>query len=157
MQYLETIITVLTSVLIAATGWYIVHYFTMLRDRKNKQKEMRLQALLKAFRLLFSSMEKAYNEIPPYKYAPHLKKAYAEIQLFGNIEINKRMKELYDEIRDALDPQKSQTGVSFSIVQELRDAIRRELELEENQFDISFPLILRKFGAAKHKLSQRCP
>ena len=143
MQYLGTIITVVMSVLIAAIGWYIVHYFTMLRNLKNKQTEMRLQALLKAFRLLFRSMEENHNKVPPYEYAHHLTKAYAEIQLFANMEINECMKKFYDDLKVAIEDPKEKK-ISFEIVQKLRDAIRRQLEFEENRFDISFPNIQKK-------------
>ncbi len=46
---LEFIIKVISTVVIAAMGWIIVHYFTSRRDMANKRREIKTQYLIEAY------------------------------------------------------------------------------------------------------------
>lgn len=75
---LQLLIPLLITATVTIFGWYIVHIFASRRDRKNKQKELRINYLIEAWRKLeYTSNRKEIDLIE------YLEKPIADIKLFG--------------------------------------------------------------------------
>ncbi len=101
-------------------GWYIVHLFATKRDRKNKQKELRINYLIEAWRKLeYASNRKDVNAVE------YVEKPIADIQLFGT----KKQIELAIKIANELAETRGTNLIE--LLTELRQDLRRELNLEK--------------------------
>jgi len=119
-QYFE-LIKLLATVILAALGWIIAHYFTARRDKKNKKRELSLQHLISAYQILTNDISHRYltderNE--------RLEKVVTDIQLFGTpkqIEFAKKLSyDLADKRGFELDP----------LINDLRNDLRKQLGLD---------------------------
>lgn len=117
---LELLIPLLITAVVTIIGWYIVHLFAARRDRKNKQRELRINYLIEAWRKLeYSANRKGVNAIE------YVEKPIADIQLFGT----KKQIDLTIKIAHEL-AEKQGTNL-IELLTELRKDLRRELNLEQ--------------------------
>ena len=115
----QLLIPLLITTLIAIGGWFIGHRLAAARDRANKQRELRVQYLIEAYRRLV----KAGNHPELYKIADEIESAVSDIQLFGTQEqitkIQKFTKEMSTQQHARLD----------DLLADLRTDLRQELNL----------------------------
>ncbi|KAA6340197.1 hypothetical protein EZS27_011916 [termite gut metagenome] len=113
--------TLLAFLVIVTTvvGWLIVHIFDKHRDNLNKKKEIRINFLINAWRLLESASNQENNAL-----VHNTEIAIADIQLFGS----KRQIELAQKI--AIDMATSKQADTLDLLKNLRADLRKELKLE---------------------------
>jgi uncharacterized membrane protein YciS (DUF1049 family) len=113
--------TLLAFLVIVTTvvGWLIVHIFDKHRDNLNKKKEIRINFLINAWRLLESASNQENNAL-----VHNTEIAIADIQLFGS----KRQIELAQKI--AIDMATSKHADTLDLLKNLRADLRKELKLE---------------------------
>lgn len=115
-EYLKIAVTISLAVL----GWIIAHWFTTRRDRALKRRELSIQYLIEAYRVLA-------NEISHRDQTPDrtlkLENMLSDIQLFGSLKQVQLARTLADELASKrnfeLDP----------LINSLRDDLRKELGL----------------------------
>jgi hypothetical protein len=116
-DYLKIII----SVIVAAIGWLVVHYFSTKRDRSLKKRELRTSYLINAYRILANDIS---HRPATAEYDKKLEDLIPDIQLFGSIEQVLMARNLAEHVanggRFELDP----------LINSLRDNLRKELELK---------------------------
>ncbi|MDH2916216.1 MAG: hypothetical protein PXX77_04985 [Gallionella sp.] len=121
----EETLKLLVPAIVAVLGWFAAHQFNAHRDRANKQRDLRIQFLLEAYRRL----EAAANRPEAGKEEQDkFESALADIQLLGT---KSQIEELMDFI-EAWQSSKS-GGASISpLLELLRSHLRNELKLEKN-------------------------
>jgi hypothetical protein len=75
--------------LVVVVGWYVVSVLATRRDRETKRREIRLQHLIEAYRLLASVSNRPFSE----ETRKSLETVMSEIQLLGS----RRVVELSDQ------------------------------------------------------------
>jgi hypothetical protein len=115
------LVPLLVTTVIAIIGWWIVHWFSMRRDRINKRRDLRVQYLIDAYRKL----EYASNRPISPETAPDFEKAVADIQLFGS----PRQVKLAQDF--AVGMAESGSYSLDEIMIDLRQDLRKELLLPE--------------------------
>jgi hypothetical protein len=119
----ELLIPLLITTLVVIIGWYVVHFFTAKRDQENKKREIRVQYLIEAFRLLANASQRKPE--PNSQYFRDMESAVADIQLLGTesqIEsLNAFLKEFASKGSGSLD----------DLLSDLRNDLRHELKLPE--------------------------
>lgn len=108
-------------------GWYVVHYLSAKRDKKNKQRDIILNYLISVFRTLADCSKRE----PAPEYNRKMESALADIQLFGDeqqIEMAKTFMNKYKE-----NSEKAKGG-TFEVpldplLKDLRNNLREELNL----------------------------
>nr|WP_294934309.1 hypothetical protein [uncultured Flavobacterium sp.] len=114
------LIPLLITSFVTMTGWYILHWFAKRRDILNKQKELRINYLIEAWRKLeYAANRKDFDKIE------YLEKPIADIQLFGT----KKQIELALELVTAIVENRSSNLTG--LLEELRQNLRKELNLEK--------------------------
>lgn len=120
-------IKIFTTISLAAIGWIAAHYFTSKRDISNKRREISIEHLINAYRVLT-------NEISHRKLNDDRKVALenllSDIQLFGSDEQVAMSKSLADEVAE---------GGSFELdplINSLRNDLRAQLKLEKVQGNV---------------------
>ena len=110
------------TVLVALTGWFIVHRLTAWRDRVNHRRQLKTKYLISSYRRLANSANR-----PPAKDSPYfrdMESAIADIQLFGtknDIElVCSFLNEFAEKGHASLDP----------LLLTLRNSLRSELGYE---------------------------
>ncbi|WP_268846595.1 hypothetical protein [Flavobacterium aestivum] len=122
---LKLLIPLLITALVTIFGWYIVHLFSAKRDRKNKQRELRVNYLIEAWRKLeYASNRKGVDA------KEYVEKPIADIQLFGT----KKQIELTIKIANEL-AEKNGTNL-IELLTELRQDLRKELNLQQIEMPI---------------------
>ncbi|MDD5299410.1 MAG: hypothetical protein PHD65_02835 [Gallionella sp.] len=114
--------------IVAVLGWFVAHQFNIYRDRANKQRDLRIQFLLEAYRRL----ESAANRPEAGKdEQDKFESALADIQLLGTkLQIEELMRFLADW-------NSSKGGASInSLLELLRIHLRNELKLEKDIPDV---------------------
>ena len=106
----------LLAFLVTMFGWAIVHFLAKRRDVMNKKKEIRINYLINAWRLLESASNRPNSDLNK-----NIEIAIADIQLLGT----KRQIELAQKI--AIDISSSGTGESLELLKELR----KELNIDK--------------------------
>jgi hypothetical protein len=81
----QLLIPLLVTTAVAIIGWFAAHSLTVQRDRANKRREERVNALISAYQRLFKCCE-LKDKSDLYSRAELLESAIADIQLFGNFE-----------------------------------------------------------------------
>lgn len=119
MNY-QLLIPLLITSLIKVGGWYALHWFTTKRDKRNKQKELRVNYLIEAWRKLEYAANRKDVDLVEY-----LEKLIGDIQLLG------RKKQIEMIQRLAYELTKNQGGSIIEILNELRQDLRKELNLEK--------------------------
>lgn len=112
---------IIVSIFIALLGWIVGHKFNSWRDLKSKRREISIQHLITAYRVLVC-------EISHRKATPDnrikLENILSDIQLFGNNEQINFAKDLSEEVA---------AGSSFELdplINSLREDLREQLRLK---------------------------
>ncbi len=109
---------IITSIL-TVLSWGVLHFLSKRRDLLNKKKEIRINYLIQAWRLLETASNKDSQEL----YS-NIETAIADIQLFGT----RRQIELAQKFAEEMAIHK--TGSSLELLILLREDLRNELNLE---------------------------
>lgn len=120
-------IKIVATILLAVVGWVVAHYFTSKRDIINKRREISIEHLVNAYRVLTNDVShRKLNE--ERKIA--LENLLSDIQLFGSVEQVMMAKTLADEVASGgafeLDP----------LINSLRNDLRVQLKLEQVQGNV---------------------
>jgi hypothetical protein len=117
---LQLLFPLLITAVVTICGWYFVHLLAAKRDRRNKQRELRINYLIEAWRKLeYASNRKDVNAVE------FVEKPVADIQLFGT----KKQIELTIKIANELAETRGTNLIE--LLTELRKDLRRELNLEK--------------------------
>lgn len=116
------VLAALLSALAAILVWYLSARNLRRQDRDAKRREIRLQFLIDAYRMLESSGNRPLR--PDSEYARNVEKAISDIQLFGS----RKQVGLARELAQGL----ASTGHAKwdPLLDELRRELRSELDLE---------------------------
>ena len=116
---------IITTIILAVLGWIVGHFFTSRRDKKIKKRELSLQYLVEAYRVLTNDVS---ERNATSERVEKLENLISDIQLFGTIEQVELSRKL------AADAAKSYAnGEAFDLdplINCLRDNLRRELGLK---------------------------
>ena len=114
------IVKFLIGTIVIVLGWIVAHYFTNKRDRIAKRRDISLEHLIKAYRILTDEI--SHRENPDVK---KLEAIITDIQLFGTKEQINLAKKMADEAAQnhdfELDP----------LINCLRNDLRKELQLSK--------------------------
>lgn len=116
------------SVVVAA-GWVVAHRQQAERDRVLKQRDLRLQYLIDAYRALEGVAN--WPDVGPH-LAPTFERAIADIQLFGTAE------QIHNAQRIARDFAENRQCSYDDLLRLLRRDLRRELGAEEVSDQLQF-------------------
>src|SRR6218665_822827 len=129
---LELLFPLLITCMLKMVGWYVLHSVARKRDKENKQKELRINYLIEAWRRLeYASNRKGVDTIE------YLEKPIADIQLFGTI----KQIEIAQKFADSL--VNNQEGNLIELLEELRQDLRKELNFEKASLKIKILRIPR--------------
>ena len=116
MDYIKIIVTILVAVI----GWLIAHHFTSKRDVANKQRELSVQHLVNAYRVLTNDVS---HREPNDERRKKLENILSDIQLFGSEQQIKLAQQLAIDVAEGkvfeLDP----------LINCLRNDLRKHLGL----------------------------
>ncbi len=118
LNWIKLIVTIVLTIF----GWIAVGWINAKRDKSNKRRELVVEHLINAYRIL--AQEIAHRELTP-ENRKKFENLMAEIQLFGSKEQIELAKKISLEIEEK--------GVSEidPLVDSLRSSLRKELLLEE--------------------------
>ena len=108
-------------------GWIIVHILAIRQNTRLKKKEVTIEFLIQAWRML----EKASNR-KDNKYIADIEIAVADIQLLGTKRQIKLAQQLAKEIAEIGE------GSTLELLILLREDLRKELMLEETPREFKF-------------------
>jgi len=115
----------LVPAIVAVLGWFVAHQFNVYRDRTNKQRDLRIQFLLEAYRRLESA---ANRPEAGKKEQDKFESAIADIQLLGTKSQIEELMRFLAEWNSS-----SKGGASINpLLELLRTHLRNELKLEKN-------------------------
>lgn len=116
------LLKVLLTVLTVVVGWIVGHYFTTKRDVLLKRREISLEYLINAYRILTNDISHRPSDQNTNK---KLEEILSDIQLFGTEKQVRLAKELIDTLvrkgEFPLDP----------LINDLRNDLRKELRLSK--------------------------
>jgi hypothetical protein len=117
------------NAVVVITGWWLVHHMTAWRDRKNKQREIKTQYLIDAYRRLSHALAGAFAGQPLHEVGPNIARAITDIQLFGSIL---QVDAAVDLQRQLMKLRESHTTTlnAEPLLKSLRDDLRTELHLD---------------------------
>lgn len=116
----DILIPLLITSIITIAGWGVLHFLSKRRDEMNKRKDIRINYLIQALRLLEAASNRDNNAL-----YHNLETAIADIQLFGT----KQQIELAQQLAEEL--AQSRTSSSLDLLVSLREDLRKELLLEK--------------------------
>ena len=123
-----TVAQIAVTALLAISGWLAVHSLSAARDRRNRQRDLRVQYLIEAYRRL----EGASNKRTDQKVTPAIESAIADIQLLGTGEQVALAREF------AVGFAKEGTASVEPLLVSLRRDLRAELRLPQIREGITF-------------------
>jgi hypothetical protein len=113
------LLPLLITTAVAIAGWYVADGLTAARDRSNKQREIRVQYLIEAYRRLALASQRP----PQSSYFRDMEAAVADIQLFGSPSQVREVTAFLDEF------QKNGKASLDPLLLDLRNDLRVELQL----------------------------
>ena len=113
------LINLLITTAVALLGWLAVHRFNVHRDQLNKQREIRIQYLIEAYRRLEQASHRA-----DMQKREDFESAIADIQLLGSNQQIGLTLEVIDSIA------KNGFATVNPLLENLRGELRKELNLE---------------------------
>ncbi len=128
LDFYRYILIPVTATIVIMLGWGVVHYLSAIREKNNKIREMRIQYLISAYRVLFRvGVDRSIA-----KNAKECENAIADIQLLGTIEQIALAERYTKEI--------SENGSAdlTAIIKVLRRDLRKELSLAKASDQITF-------------------
>src|SRR5687768_2426855 len=111
----QLLVPLLVTSFLTISGWYILHNFAKQRDMENKQKELRINYLIEAWRNLEHAANR--NSFDP---SETVEKSIADIQLFGT---SKQIELAQKFTSDLVETKK---GNIDELLEELRQDLRNE-------------------------------
>lgn len=134
---LKLLFPLLITSVVTMLGWFILHWFAKRRDIANKQKELRINYLIEAWRKLeYAANRKEFDK------TECLEKPIADIQLFGT----KKQISLAIELATAI--VENQDSNLTGLLEELRGNLRKELNLEK----VSTPIKIFRVNSSKESM-----
>ncbi|RWW99550.1 hypothetical protein [Flavobacterium cerinum] len=134
---LKLLFPLLITSVVTMLGWFILHWFAKRRDIANKQKELRINYLIEAWRKLeYAANRNEFDKIEC------LEKPIADIQLFGT----KKQISLAIELATAI--VENQDSNLTGLLEELRGNLRKELNLEK----VSTPIKIFRVNNSKESM-----
>lgn len=134
------------NAVVVIAGWWMVHYMAARRDRKNKQREIKTQYLIDAYRKLSYALSGAFAGQPLHEVGPDIELAITDIQLFGNavqvdaaVDLQRQLIKLRESHATTL--------TAEPLLESLRDDLRKELHLDH----IPHTLVWIKFAAPQER------
>jgi hypothetical protein len=128
ITYLEIFKNSIT-VIVAVLGWLVGHYFTNKRDRASKRRDVSLQHLINAYRVLTDDISHRPETI---ERTNKLESIITDIQLFGSKKQIELVKQLVVEVAAGgefqLDP----------LINDLRNDLRKEIGLQEIEGNVKW-------------------
>jgi len=125
-QIIEITAPLVIATCVAVVGWIVAHRFAASRDRTNKQRELRVQYLIEAFRCLAGASGRPM--LP--EIAHSIESAVTDVQLFGTdtqIElVQKWARGMSAEESPCMD----------DLLVSLRNDLRSELNLSRVELDV---------------------
>ena len=116
----------LLAVLVALIGWWVVHWLNTIRDRKNHNRQVQTDFLIKAFQRLAN----ASLRTPSPPYFRDMEAAVADIQLFGSSSQIQMVTSFTEEFAEnnmaSLNP----------LLNSLRDSLRKKLGYEPIEHNV---------------------
>jgi len=109
----------LITTMVAIVGWFAAHRLAAARDRQNKRREMRVSALIDAYRSLEFSAQRTYDG----DTARAVEMALADIQLLGTERQVRMAQQLMEEFA------KTQSVDWQPLLLDLREDLQSELRL----------------------------
>jgi hypothetical protein len=117
----QTLIQIITAISGSVVGLIVAHHFTAKRDRDNRQRELRVQYLIEAFRCLAGSCGRHLTA----EIIQIVEKSMTDVQLFGTPD---QIKMLQTWAKD-MHADKSPDLDDF--LSSLRDDLRHEIQLDK--------------------------
>jgi hypothetical protein len=125
VDYLKIVITLILAVL----GWLVAHYFTAKRGSINKRREMSIEHLVDAYRVLAHDISR--RELTSERQEK-LENLLSDIQLFGSTEQVELAKQLADQVA---------AGGEFQLdilINSLRNDLRAQLNLSRIEGNVKW-------------------
>lgn len=113
-------VQLIAAFIVAAFGWWVVHYLSTRRDLTNERRKLRVSYLLEAYRKL----ESGSNRDDATPYWSNFESAIADIQLLGSAYQVSLAREL------AIEMGRNHTASPDKLIFDLRQSLRSELQLE---------------------------
>jgi len=115
---------ILTSALVVVAGWFAANWLASKRDTKIKNREVRVEYLLTAYRGIESAAQRELTEEQMFR----LESAIGDVRLLGNEAQLKALAELIS----------SGESDFTKLLGEIRDDLRSELELKKSEHELLF-------------------
>jgi hypothetical protein len=116
---------VVTS-LVTVIGWFALNYFANKSDRINRQKDLRINFLIQAYRDIGMASSRDIQS----EHYKKLELAFHDIQLFGTTS-------QIEKLHNALSGWHSKPAVSVEVLlSDLRDDLRKEMNLPKDSSTI---------------------
>jgi len=118
LNWIKLIVTIVLAIL----GWIVVGWVNARRDKSNKRRELVVEHLINAYRILAQEVGRRETTLENIKKFENL---MTEIQLFGSKE--------QIELARKISHETAEKGVSVidPLIDSLRKSLRKELLLEE--------------------------
>lgn len=116
----QLLLPLLVTSVVTVFGWFTLHLFARKRDIENKQKELRINYLIEAWRKLEYSVNR--NNYDPSEI---LENPIADIQLLGT---TKQIELAQNFVSELVKDKKANLA---ELLEELRQDLRTELKLEK--------------------------
>jgi hypothetical protein len=130
VSYVASILPAAIAALVAVTGWYIAHYFTLRREIAAEKRKTQLTFLLEAYRRLEDSGHRSLHK--GSEHIAKIESALADIQLLGTADQVKLAQDFMVEFSN------SRTGTFDPLLRSLRQTLRYELHLEQVDEKLKF-------------------
>ncbi len=129
----QLLLPLLVTTAVAIVGWYIAHALAASRDRAKKQRDLRVEYLIEAYRRL----EGSSNRDEDTSKSSDLESALADIQLLGSLgQINLARKLAMDLVVD-------NTAKADELLADLRAELREELQISKASGEVVYLRIPR--------------
>ncbi|MEO8361455.1 MAG: hypothetical protein ABI672_15590 [Vicinamibacteria bacterium] len=126
---LELLLPLIITTGVATTGWHMADLYSKRRDRANKQRDLRVQYLIEAYRRIETLCGREDPAAVPVEAIRGFESAITDVQLFGSsgqIDLARRIAAEI-ETASSTDPR--------HLLADLRADLRRELQLEPRPTD----------------------
>jgi len=121
---MDITLKILIPAVVAVVGWWIGHFLSYQKDRKNKREDKKIEYLINVFEDLNTIRAKA-NILDVNDASTLLISISTKIELFGNQQQINKMRELATGITE----KQGDMTASWSLIDSLRNDIRAELKL----------------------------
>lgn len=121
---MDITLKILIPAVVAVIGWWVGHFFSYQRDRKNKREDKKIEYLINVFEDLNTFRAKA-NILDINNVSTLLISISTKIELYGN----QRQIDQIRELATGITEQQGNMAASWALIDSLRNDIRAELKL----------------------------